>query len=309
MKWTQPPRVRIHDSLACSVLFPVIYPIVKAIAVDVTGIQDSIAQNVKVNMESGAGADSEGLIDVCATCAVKDVKVGDGKIDIYTLPGFDSVRLNVSTTRYTDVTSDPAHTGLAIPEGFYTIIAGGGTYESCIAADGTPTAICDKLTLDSSGDFNWWGTDVPVPSPWFLGSNGTYGYNGARANAWERLTPLGLTRHVDQLPTSSFAAGSLLARRSDQSGLAPTTRLDVSNGCMVAPDGTAGAPFALAFGVNDVPVVGTEAPTSGQLDATVLLAGDADTSKLLFGGVKPCAAAPRLRTSVGFKKATLSLQR
>ena len=295
IKWTKGPDIDVEAGGVCTLLSLGLYAIGEDVVVHVLGILDSHVEDVKGDIELRLGdKDQDGFIPVCDGCVVKDVTIGNSRIDVYTLLELDSVRVNVSATRYTDSTADPAHMGLALGQGMYTLVAGGGAYDSCIAADGTPASTCDKLALDPSGAFNWWGSDVPVPSPWFVGTSGATGYNGPRANAWQRLTTLGLTRHVAELPTAVFAAGSLIARRSASSPVAPTGRLRVpgDGSCMVPPDPRAGSIFHLAFGVNDVPVVGTQAPTQGELEATVVLAVDAVASQGYFGNRTRCDSAP-----------------
>jgi len=173
------------------------------------------------------------------------------------------------------------------------MVIGGGAYKSCVAADGTSVATCTSMQLDSDGTFNWWGTDLPVPTPWPMGPNGTYGYIGARHEAWNRLIPLGVTRHVELLPAPTFPVGALLARKAGStSGIGPHLR--IQGGCMVPPDSldVATAPTTkIALGVNDLPSVGTQPPTFGKLDATVLIP-DAGFSQTVFQNATPCAAEP-----------------
>jgi hypothetical protein len=295
------PRTRVDANTLCTVATLGLEAIVSDIVVGVTGIEDTISKIVKMQVEQSAGVGDDGLIPVCPTCNVQATHVGGGRIDVYTTPGFDSVRLAVSTTRYTDTTTDPNDMGLIIPPATYAVLASGGTYRSCFAADGTSAAICDGLPLDSQGTFNWWGSDVPVPTPWPMGPNGQYGYIGARDNAWHRLIPLGVTRHAEQLPSPGLEAGSLLARRGGGATNTPGSRLAVQPGCVVPPDSddlTTAVPTRIAFGVNDLPSVGTEPPTSGALEATVLIP-DASASQIVFKGVGRCPAepTPALRTA------------
>ena len=190
--------------------------------------------------------------------------------------------------------------GLILPAGTYAMVTGGGAYDSCIAADGTAASVCNHLHLDGNGDFNWWGTDVPVPTPWPTGPNGQIGFIGSHYEAWQRLIPLGLTRHTAQLPSPGLAAGALLARRSTSTTSPSTPRLRVQAGCMIPPDANGGAPYRIAFGINDQPSVGTQAPAQGQLEATVIIAATQEISQMSFGSAAKCAAEPGpLVASVG----------
>jgi hypothetical protein len=294
MQWLMGPRTRVSSGTICTLLSLGISAIITDIVVAAKGIEDTISKTVQLQMESSAGVTADGFIPVCPTCRVQEVKIGGGRIDIYAMPGFDSVRVNVSTTRYTDTTKDPNGMGLIIPPATFAMVASGGTYKSCVAADGTSAATCTGLQLDGDGAFNWWGTDVPVPNPWPEGPNGTIGYYGARHAAWNRLIGLGLTRHVEQLPAPTFPAGALLARRGGGASNTPGPHLRVKGGCMVAPDSADPATAVatrIALGVNDLPSVGTQAPTSGKLDATVLIP-DVALSKLAFEHATPCTAEP-----------------
>src|SRR5690606_6638374 len=251
--------------------------------------EEEIAGTFASSLSAGFGADEQGRIKICDLCRVVSVRIGSGRIDIYTLPPVDRVRLNASTTRGTDPTADPAQ-GLILPAGFYAPIAAGGTYESCQSVGSAGPATCaKKFDVDMDGLFNWWGNDIPVPSPIVYGQNGTAVVNGSRQAAWNRL--LGLMRNTTQLPSARFPAGALLARRTPQSALTTTTRARVSNGCVMPPN--AQAPYRVSFGVNDVAVpAGAVVPTRGKLDVTLLMALNAEQSQTLFGSRPVCQAEP-----------------
>jgi hypothetical protein len=284
LQWIVGPRPDVETGTFCRLITLGIWQLVTEGLTDDASITGPFAES----LSAGFDADENGHIKVCDLCRVADVLIGNGVIDIYTIPPVDRVRLNVSTTRFTDVTADPSQ-GLILPAGFFAPIAAGGSYDSCQAANGSSTASCGtKFALDMEGLFNWWGTDVPVPNPWYTAPNGATTIIWTRKHAWERL--LGLTRDVTKLPEKSFPAGALLARRTSSNPVFPTTRAHVSNGCVMAPD--ANAPYRVSLGVNDVPAVGTQPPTSGKLDATVLMATDAAQSATLFGGSHVCTAAP-----------------
>jgi hypothetical protein len=293
LQWLLPPKGRVDAGTACSLLTFGIDAIITDIIVAATGVEDQIGNQVKLQMEGNVGV-QDGVIPVCPTCIVQAVQIGDGRIDIYATPGFDSVRVNVGTDRLTDRTSDPNNMGLIIPPATYALVMSGGTYRSCVTADGTPAATCAGMMLDASGTFNWWGSDVPVPTPWPTGANGQIGYIGARADAWNRLVPLGVTRHAEQLPSPTLAAGMLLARSGGGAAGTPGPRLRVKPGCMIPPDSidiTTAVPTRIALGINDLPVVGTEPPTSGKLDATVLIP-DYSLSQIAFSSATACPAEP-----------------
>ena len=284
LKWIVGPRPDVETGTFCRLITLGIWQLVTEGLTDDASITGPFA----ASLSAGFGADSNGHIKVCDLCRVADVLIGNGAIDIYTIPPVDRVRLNVSTTRFTDATADPSQ-GLILPAGFFAPIAAGGTYVSCQAANGTSTASCGTtFAVDLEGLFNWWGSDVPVPNPWYTAPNGATTIIWTRKGAWDRL--LGLTRDVTKLPEKTFPAGALLARRTTTSPIFPTTRAMVSNGCVVPPD--ANAPIRFTLGVNDAPAVGSQPPTSGKLDATVLMAADAGQSATLFGHSQVCTAAP-----------------
>jgi hypothetical protein len=115
-----------------------------------------------------------------------------------------------------------------------------------------------------------------------------------QGSAWQRLIPLGVTRHTEQLPSPTLPVGVLLARRGGGASGMPGPRLRVTPGCMIPPDSldvTTAVPTRIAFGVNDLPSVGTEPPTSGKLDATVLIP-DAGQSQVVFQSAARCPAEP-----------------
>ncbi|HEY7375402.1 MAG TPA: hypothetical protein VIF57_24805, partial [Polyangia bacterium] len=294
LQWLLAPKGRVNSSVACTLLTLGIDALITDIVVSAEGIEGQIGDAVRLQVEASSGANSDGNIPVCPTCNVQAVHIGGGRIDLYATPGIDSVRVNVSTVGYTDRTKDPNGMGLIIPPATFTLVTSGGTYRSCVAADGTPATTCPGLMLDAGGTFNWWGSDVPVPTPWPTGANGQIGFIGARYDAWQRLIPLGVTRHTEQLPSPALPVGVLLARRGGGASNTPGARLRVTPGCMIPPDSldvTTAVPTRIALGVNDLPSVGTEPPTSGKLDATVLIP-DAGQSQVLFQGAGRCPAEP-----------------
>jgi hypothetical protein len=255
------------------------------------GLSDeaTMEEEFAASLTSAFDVAADGHSAICFGCKTKDIRIGDGKIDIWTVPPVDRVRVNVRTDRLTDVTSDPTR-GLLIPAGMYAPIAAGGSYESCQAQDGQSPATCPvKFELDMDGLFNWWGTDVPVPNPIACNQANACAVLGGRANAWDRL--LGLTRDVTKLPEKTFPAGALIARRSQVSTSFPTPRARVSNGCVMTPIATAN--YKIALGVNDVmqPVTGAP-PAKGKLDVTVMLATDKDQSKVMFESSTVCTPGP-----------------
>jgi len=297
LQWLMGPNPRISAGTVCTLATVGLYAIAADIFISAEGIEDQIASQVRLQMEQSAGVDKNtGLIPVCPTCTVEAVHVGGGRIDVYATPGLDTVRVAASTTRYTDTTKDPNSQGLIIPPATFVLVTSGGTYHVCSAADGTSAASCPGLDLDALGTFNWWGSDVPVPTPWPVNQYGAQGFIGARYEAWQRLIPLGVTRHPLDLPSPTLPSGALLARRGGGATNTPGPHLRVQPGCMVAPDATdatSAVATRIAFGVNDLPSVGTEPPTSGQLDVTVVLP-EAALSQTLFSGATPCAAEPPL---------------
>jgi hypothetical protein len=63
---------------------------------------------------------------------------------------------------------------------------------------------------------------------------------------------------------------------------------------MIPPDSldlTTAVPTRIALGINDLPSVGTEPPTSGKLDATVLIP-DAAQSQVVFKSAARCPTEP-----------------
>lgn len=282
--WLAGPRAGQFGGV-CSMISLGIFELI----IDGLSDEDAIEQDFAQSLTSAFHADEDGHFQVCVGCKTKDIVIGDGKVDIWTVPPVDRVRVSVRTDLLTDVTSD-TNRGLLIPKGMYAPLVAGGSYQSCQASTGQSPASCPvQFELDTDGLFNWWGTDVPVPSPIAYGEAGQAVVLGGRANAWDRL--LGLTRDVTKLPEKTFPAGSLLARRSPQSAYYPTTRARVSNGCVLPPNTLAN--YKIALGVNDIatPVTGAP-PTSGKLDATVLLAHDADQSEVMFESFATCTAAP-----------------
>ncbi len=288
LEWIIAPRVEVSASGICSAIPG--YQLLTDLKADEAAIAAPLAKT----LSAGFGADEDGHIQVCNGCRVVDVRIGGGKIDIMTVPPTARVRVNVSTTTLTDKTANP-NAGLLLPAGMLAPIVAGGTYESCQASIGQSPATCTpKFALDGAGLFNWWGSDVPVPSPIAYSQTGAAAVLGGRQNAWARLQ--GLTRDVAKLPSRRFPAGALLARRSTTDLLQPTTRALVENGCVMPPNPTSA--YRVSLGVNDIaqPVTGAP-PTSGKLEATVLIAAHKLQSESVFGSQKECVAET-LPTSV-----------
>jgi hypothetical protein len=283
--WLQGPRVGDDSGVVCNLL-ATLWELVAGDLFDEAALADEIGQSI----EGGFDVDESNHITVCPSCRMIDTPIGDGRIDILSVPPVDRVRVRVSTTRRTDPTADPEAMGLIIPAGTYAPIAVGGTYQSCQTSDGQSPATCaPQFALDMEGLFNWWGNDVPVPSPIEYDAQGHGFVLGGRQHAWGRLD--GVLRDVTKLPAASFPVGSLLARRTSTNVLLPTARARVSNGCVMPP--VVEAPYRVSFGVNDIAVPATgEPPTSGELELTVLLTDVPSQSKELFGDSSECQAAP-----------------
>ena len=281
LQWIIAPRVEVNASGICAAIPG--YQLLTDLKADEAAIAAPLAKT----LSAGFGADEDGHIQVCIGCRVVDVRIGGGKIDIMTVPPAARVRVNVSTTTLTDKTANP-NAGLLLPAGMRAPIVAGGTHDSCQASIGQSPATCTpKFALDGAGLFNWWGSDVPVPSPIAYSQTGVAVVLGGRQNAWARLQ--GLTRDVAKLPSRRFPAGALLARRNTTNLLQPTTRALVENGCVMPPNPTAA--YRVSLGVNDIaqPVTGAP-PTSGKLEATVLIAADKGQSEVLFGSQEECVA-------------------
>ncbi len=279
LEWMMGPRVEVEAGGACNLLSLGIW----ALITDGIADEAELARPFARTLSNGFDADENGRIPICALCRVVDVKVGSGKIEIWTLPPIERVRLSVSTQSRTDATADPRR-GLLLPAGQWAPIVGGGSYESCQTVNGrVPVACGTTFTLDMDGLFNWWGSDVPVPNPIACNGYGVCAMLDGRQAAWARLQ--GVTRDTARLPDARFPAGALLARRTG-SRFESTLRARVSNGCVIPPDSTA---YRISLGVNDIatPPSG-DPPTRGKLDATVLLAQDAVASARLFGTRKRC---------------------
>jgi hypothetical protein len=276
--WLEGPRVGDDGGLACNVLMS-LWELVAGDLFDESALADEIGASV----EGGFGVDGNNHLEVCPNCRMLDSVLGNQRIDIFSVPPVDRVRVRVSTTRRTDPTADPDGQGLIIPADTYAPIAAGGTYWTCQASDGQSPATCaPQFAVDMQGLFNWWGNDVPVPSPIAYDSQGKAFVLGGRQHAWERLE--GVLRDVTKLPEPSFPVGALLSRRTARS--TPTSRALVSNGCVMPP---VGAPYRVAFGVNDVAVPAAgDPPTSGELEVTVLLTDVPSQSEELFSGNDLC---------------------
>ncbi len=295
LQWIIAPRVAVVASGVCQAIPG--YQILTDLKADEAGIAAPLAKT----LSAGFGADDDGHITVCFGCRVIDVRIGNGEIEMMTVPPSARVRVNVSTTTLTDKTANP-NAGLLLPAGMLAPIIVGGTYDSCQASTGQSPATCTtKFVLDGSGLFNWWSNDVPVPSPIAYSPTGVAVVLGGRQNAWARLQ--GLTRDVTKLPARTFPAGALLARRNTTSVLNPTPRALVENGCVIPPNPTAA--YRVALAVNDIaqPITGAP-PTSGKLEATVLLAADKGQSEVFFGGQPFCTAEPSTSVGIGGGVAT-----
>lgn len=282
--WLAGPRAGQFGG-ACSMISLGVFELI----IDGLSDEDTIEEEFAQSLTSAFDADADGHSQICLGCKVKDIRIGDGKIEIWTVPPVDRVRVNVRTNPLTDVTSDP-NRGLLIPAGMYAPLVAGGSYQSCQAQNGQSPASCPvQFELDMDGLFNWWGSDVPVPSSIACNQYGTCAVLGGRANARDRL--LGLTRDVTKLPEPTFPAGALIARRSQFSTSFPTPRARVSNGCVMPPNPAAN--YKVSLGVNDVmqPVTGAP-PVSGKLDVTVLLASNANQSESMFESSAACEAGP-----------------
>ena len=276
LDWIHPPRAEADSSGVCGPLTLGIYEFI----VDGFADEDAIAAPFAKTISAGFGADDDGRIKVCDFCRVSDVRIGGGKIEIWTVPPAESVRVKVQTVRGTDVTADPT-LGIQIPAGFIVPIAGGGSFGACVAPDGIPGS-CDSLVADVDGAFNWWGSDVPVPDSIACNQYGVCAVLGGRANARARLK--GVLRHTDELPAHGFTADSLIARRTASDVFTGTPRMQVKSGCVVP---TSASDYRVAIGVNEKPWA---PPLRGRLDATLLLAQNADQSRTLFGGSTACPA-------------------
>jgi hypothetical protein len=299
LQWIEGPRVATDSGVFCNLLGS-IWELVAGDLFDEAALADEIGRSVA----SGFTVDEGNHKAICPGCRVVDIQISNGRIDFYTLPPIERVRLNVSTQRYTDVTADPTQ-GLALPAGMYAPIAAGGLYESCHAVGSSPATCSPKYNVDMDGLFNWWGSDVPVPNPIAYNQYGVAAVLGGRQHAWERLE--GLTRDITLLPEKSFPAGALLARRTPTSVWFPTTRALVTNGCVMPPNTS--AVYRVSFGVNDMPTVPGAGgpPTRGKLDVTVLLAFDAAQSATLFSSSPTCKAAPSTSGIVSGTTGTLLL--
>lgn len=285
--WQQGPYVAHNISAACALLTLGLGEIVAEIYAAVEGIDDQVLASFLPRFEEGLGAGEDGKILICPLCKVQDVRITTGRIDIVMVPPIDRVRVDVSTTNYRDATDDPRGHGLALPPEFQVAVAPAGLYTSCITANGTRASVCPSFPLDAAGTFNWLGDRIPIPSPWVSTPNGP-AYYATRHGAWNRL--LGVSRNPEtlSLPAAGFDVGVLLARLG--TGSTSELRRKVTAGCAISQTGT--ARNFLAFGVNDVPSVGPEAPTAGKLAASVLLADTASQSNVLFGDVSRCPRDP-----------------
>lgn len=281
LEWLKGPEARADASGVCGPLTLGIWDLMTDILAD----EEAIAAPFAEKISTGLGADAEGRIKVCDLCRVVDVKIGNGKVDVWTLPPSNRVRVTVRVNRGMDVTANP-NQGLVIPGGFFAPLAGGGTIETCEAENGIPSTCNPKLSVDIGGAFNWWGTDVPVPNS--IVYDPVYGavVLGGRANARDRLK--GVLRHTASLPAPGLAADGMIARRTGASA-----KVRVKNGCVIAPPASE---YRIAIGVNEL--IGAP-PARGSFDATILLADDKEQSESLFGGQSRCPAEPSSGGTLG----------
>jgi hypothetical protein len=286
IQWLFGPRADVSAGV-CGILTLGIWDIILEIFADEGEIADMFAKNIL----SGFDADATGHIKVCDFCRVIDVKIGNGTLELWTAPPAERVRVLASAHDLTDYTADTSR-GLPLPAGMWAPLVPGGSIETCQANDGTGPATCTpKFVADAGGLFNWWGNDVPVPSPIACNQYGVCGIMSGRQNAWARL--LGVTRQLATLPEKAFPSGSLIVRRTPFLAIDPQLRAKVSNGCVMPPHPN--ATYKVAFDVNDVPTPVTGAPPSrGKLDVTVLVAETAEQSVTLFGSSTVCTHAPSL---------------
>jgi hypothetical protein len=286
IQWQIGPYAKYSVSTFCSITTGGIANVVGSIYGAVKGLEDQILASFLPQFQGGLGADENGRIQICPGCRVLDVKIQPGRIDIYAIPPVERVRVNVSTTQYRDATAQPQAYGLALPPDHYVALAPAQLVTECVVANGTKASLCESLPVDAAGVFNWLGK-VPVPNPWVSTPLGP-AYFAARHGAWNRLR--GVTRDpaLLPLPVAAFDVGALMARLGD--GTESNLRRRVTPGCVVPPSGRL-ADF-LALGVNDVPSVGTEAPTAGKFEVSVLLANQASASLVLFGSAPKCPSDP-----------------
>lgn len=273
--WDRDPYALVDAGGICAALTLGLYELV----VDAIASRYDIAGTFAKTISENLGADENGFIPVCPGCRVVDVKIGNGKLEIWTLPPVHRVRVQVRSVRGMDVTANPASHGLMIPAGYVAPIAGGGTIEACVAPDGIPGR-CDSLVVDTDGAFNWWGSDVPVPDSIAYTQTGQGVVLGGRANARDRLK--GVLRDTSRLPSATLPADALIVRRSPATASATTRRALATPGCTLP---TSSTPYRIAIGVNESP---TAPPVRGSFEATVLLADTAAQSATLFQEAPSC---------------------
>jgi hypothetical protein len=120
---------------------------------------------------------------VCDGCRVSDVKIGNGTIELWTRPPVERVRVLASAHDTADYTADPLR-GMPLPAGTWAPLVPGGGIETCQASDGKGPATCTpKFGADAGGLFNWWGSDVPVPSPIACNPYGVCAVMGGRGSS------------------------------------------------------------------------------------------------------------------------------
>jgi hypothetical protein len=287
LTWLSGPNASSNQGVLCSLVSGGMANIVHQLVFEHGGVQDSIQQQIAQQIEGSFRA-SEGLIQVCPGCRVLDVKVGSGRIDIYAAPPMPRVRVKVRADDARDDTNLLSN-GLLLPPGMYVGVVAGGRFDTCISANGAPATSCERLSVASDGIFNWSGADVPVPNPWETGANGVTAYHEPRQKARSRLK--GVVRTTSLLPAPDLTVDSLIGRTSD--GLRVSNKGQIKTGCMVPPS-LAGRSNRLSLEVNDIPVVGTNPPARGALEATILVPDLDSLSKLLFSSSPPCVTGSKL---------------
>lgn len=273
LEWLRGPTATADSSPFCAQRLFFLFEFLQDALVSYADIGGTFAKTITENL----GVDENGFMQICPGCKVVDVKIGDGKLEIWTLPPVHRVRVKVRSNRGMDVTANAASHGLMIRAGFYAPILGSGTLESCVYPDGVPGS-CDSIPVDTDGIFNWWGNDVPVPDSIAYTQTGQAVVLGGRANARARLK--GVLRDTTKLPAAGLPADALIVRASS-----PTTsrRALATPGCALDAPST---PYRIAIGVNESP--NALGPVRGSFEATVLLASTAGQSALLFEDAPSC---------------------
>ena len=276
LEWLRGPDATADSSPFCAGRLFTFYELLQDGIFAYADVGGTFAETITKNL----GVDENGFMQICPGCNVVDVKIADGKLEIWTVPPVHRVRVKVRSARGMDVTANPASHGLMIPAGYVAPIIGGGTIEACVSPDGIPGS-CDSLVVDTDGAFNWWGNDVPVPDSIAYTPTGQAVVLGGRANARARLK--GVLRDTSRLPSASLPADSLIVRRSSATPTA-TRRHLATPGCALDASPT---PYRIAIGVNEAQGA-TVPPVRGAFEATVLLAATAGQSELLFDDAPSC---------------------